>query len=132
MQELRDAPHPRKSALSKNLLTSFSCSQMVAVTHPVVGQRGVVVLRVELQGDKGHVAGDAGGHGLDCLVLEDPHVLEDSRQENQLVCQTEGGRLVICYYISISHLKQSEAAGREQESRGPLFFLLFFDKTFHI
>lgn len=59
------------------------------VTHPVVGERGVVVLRVELQGDEGDVAGDAGGHGLHRLVLGDPHVLEDARQQNQLVCQRE-------------------------------------------
>lgn len=48
-----------------------------------------MVLRVDLQGDKGDVAGDAGGHRLHRLVLGDPHVLEDAGQENQLVCQRE-------------------------------------------
>lgn len=48
-----------------------------------------MVLRVELQGDEGDVAGDSGGHGLHRLVLGDPHVLEDARQQNQLVCQRE-------------------------------------------
>lgn len=115
----------------------FICnSSSGGVTHPVVGQRGVVVLRVELQGDKGHVSGDAGGHGLHRLVLGDIHILEDARQEQQLVCQGEGGRMFINYYVITNYLslKQTEAAGRGQKSRRQLFFCVVFfsNKTLRI
>lgn len=86
-----------------------------------------MVLRVELQRDKGDVAGDAGGHSLHRLVLGDPHVLEDARQENQLVCRREGGRMFINYYRIIIY--QTEEAGRGPKSRRQLIFELFFQQN---
>lgn len=54
-----------------------------------------MILRMELQDDKGDVAGDTRGHCLQRLILGEIHFLEDTRQENQLVCQTERKRLFI-------------------------------------
>lgn len=62
-----------------------------ALPHPSVGERGVAVLRVELQSDEGHLGGDPGHHDLHRLVLRDAHVLEGSRQEDHTVCSREGG-----------------------------------------
>lgn len=65
-----------------------------ALAHPGVGERGVAVLRVELQGDVSDVRGDPGHHGLHRLVPGDAHVLERSRQKNYPVCNREGQSLI--------------------------------------
>lgn len=65
-------------------------SQWSALPHPGVGERGVAVLRVELQGDVGHVCRDPGHHGLHRLVPGDADVLERPRQEDHPVCNREG------------------------------------------
>lgn len=69
--------------------------------HPGVGQRGVAVLRVELQRDEGHVRGDPGHHGLHRLVLRHAHVLEGPRQEDHPVCGTEKRESCLFY---INHM----------------------------
>lgn len=55
--------------------------------HPAVGQRDVVVPRVELQRDEGDVRGDGGRHGLHRLVHADGHVLRRPGQERHAICQ---------------------------------------------
>lgn len=65
------------------------CSRF-ALPHPEVGERGIAVLRVELQSDESDVAGDPGHHGLHRLILGDAHILEHPRQENDPVCYREG------------------------------------------
>lgn len=57
--------------------------------HPAVGQRGVVIPRVELQRDEGHAGGDGGQQGLHRLVRADGHVLRAPGLEGHTVC---GGR----------------------------------------
>lgn len=59
--------------------------------HPAVGQRGVVIPRVELQRDEGHVDGDGGQQGLHRLVGADGHVLRAPGLEGHAVCEGEGG-----------------------------------------
>lgn len=60
-----------------------------ALPHPGVGERGVAVLRVELQSDESDLYGDPGHHSLHRLILGDAHVLEGSWQENHPVCDTK-------------------------------------------
>lgn len=62
----------------------------LALPHPGVGECGVAVLRVELQGDEGDISGDPGHHDLHRLVLGHAHVLEHPRQESHLVCDRGG------------------------------------------
>lgn len=70
-----------------------------ALSHPGVGERGVVVLRVELQSDESVLCGDPGHHGLHRLVPGDAHILERSRQENHPVCDIEGKVQLQCHHI---------------------------------
>lgn len=70
--------------------------------HPGVGERGVVVLRVELQSDESDLHGDPGHHSLHRLIPGDAHVLEGSWQENHPVCDTE--RKVGLIPITVNHV----------------------------
>ena len=87
------------SVILQGLCVHVSCPSVVcprcykctsAPSHLGVGERGVAMLRVELQGDEGDLRGDPGHHHLHRLVLGDAHVLERSRQENHPVCDREG------------------------------------------
>ena len=66
-------------------MKGFSSSGAEQRSHPGVGQRGVAVLCVELQGDEGDLRRDPGHHGLHRLILRDAHVLERAWQENHPV-----------------------------------------------
>lgn len=68
----------------------FCCELICLLPHPEVGERGVEVLRVELQSDESDVTGDSGHHDLHRLILGDAHILEHPRQENDPVCYREG------------------------------------------
>lgn len=57
----------------------YSIQYIVSLSHLGVGQRGVAMLRVELQGDESDLCGDPGHHRLHRLILGDAHVLECSR-----------------------------------------------------
>lgn len=62
------------------------------MSHPGVGERGVVLLCVELQRDESDVGRDPGHHRLHGLVSAHAHVLERARQEHHPVCNREGKR----------------------------------------
>lgn len=74
------------------------------LSHPGVGERGVEVLRVELQSDESDLRGDPGHHGLHRLILGDAHVLECSWQKNHPVCDREGK----VRFISINQSRLNE------------------------
>lgn len=54
-------------------------------TYPGVGQRGIVVLCVELKRDEGDVRGDPGDHCLNRPILGDTHILEGSKGKHHAI-----------------------------------------------
>lgn len=60
---------------------------MVSVSHPGVGERGVVLLCVELQRDESGLWRDLGHKDLNALIPAHVHVLERPWQEHHAVCK---------------------------------------------